>query len=598
MTVRTLHRDDPALTEKVSPTPPGAEEAGTPRNTSSSRNGVSVAVVVGVAVAVAVAVGYGIALRLWLLFHLPLFGDEAVAGLMARQINSGHLSVFYWGQSYGGVEPYLAALLQRLGGSSPLALNVTATVLSAAAAVLVGAIVSVAGANRRVAVLAGAAAWVFPYVIVWNSVRELGFRYATLCFGLTALLCCARAQRQRARLVTFAVLGLAVGLGWWASPEVLYFALPCLILLVGWWRRAEVPPMRTRTRILESKAGLVAIAIVGALIGSAPWWYSNLRSGFASLKKSSFPAGGHVDYVGRLGVFFHDTLPMELGVRSVPGGAWTGGTVVGVFVLVVLLAIVVLSVIRAVMLVRLQPTNLVPIALAVGVVTYPFLMAAVSATSYWVDGRYGLYESFMIVPLVAVTLPTWTLRTEGRRGAHVAPTDTTHDRERSRDVRVAVAGLIVLAVTALTVGTAHAGSVPTAPDRFVQGWSNPNAAMTNVVDAMRAQHISDAFASYWTAYDLELVGDGKVTVSPSVVDVDRWPALQEQVKASSDPAWLFFAPSQVAAATNLFSNPEPGPGGDTEQAFEAQLRQQSIPYRVVHLGPLDAVVPDRKLIEP
>jgi hypothetical protein len=222
----------------------------------------------------------------------------------------------------------------------------------------------------------------------------------------------------------------------------------------------------------------------------------------------------------------------------------------------------------------------------------------VSATSYWVDGRYGLYESFMIVPLVALTLPTWARRTEGRRGAHVSPADSTHHSDRSREARVAVAGIFVLAVTALTVGTAHAGSVPSAPDRFVQGWSNPNAAMSTVVDAMRAQHISDAFASYWTAYDLELVGDGQVTVSPSVVDVDRWPALQEQVKASSDPAWLFFAPGQVAAATNLFSNPEPGPGADTEQAFEAQLRQQAIPYRVVHLGLLNAVVPERKVIEP
>jgi predicted membrane-bound mannosyltransferase len=80
------------------------------------------------AVVVAIAVCYGIALRLWLLFHLPLFGDEAVVGLMAKRINGGHLSVFYWGQSYGGAEPYLAALLLRVGGSSSVSLNLTAAV--------------------------------------------------------------------------------------------------------------------------------------------------------------------------------------------------------------------------------------------------------------------------------------------------------------------------------------------------------------------------------------------------------------------------------------------------------------------------------------
>ncbi len=64
------------------------------------------------------AIAYGAVLRLWLLVHLPLFGDEAVVGLMARQIDAGHFTAFYWGQFYGGVEPYPAALALRLGGTA------------------------------------------------------------------------------------------------------------------------------------------------------------------------------------------------------------------------------------------------------------------------------------------------------------------------------------------------------------------------------------------------------------------------------------------------------------------------------------------------
>ncbi len=40
--------------------------------------------------------------------------------------------------------------------------------------------------------------WVWPYAAIWNSVREIGFRGATLCCGLVLVLCALRVHQHRA----------------------------------------------------------------------------------------------------------------------------------------------------------------------------------------------------------------------------------------------------------------------------------------------------------------------------------------------------------------------------------------------------------------
>ena len=79
---------------------------------------------------VAACVVVGAALRAWCLFHHPITSDEAIAGLMAQQALHGHFSAFYWGQSYGGVEPYLIAFQYRVFGFTPSLLGGVATVLA------------------------------------------------------------------------------------------------------------------------------------------------------------------------------------------------------------------------------------------------------------------------------------------------------------------------------------------------------------------------------------------------------------------------------------------------------------------------------------
>ena len=50
--------------------------------------------------------------------QLPIWGDEAIVGIMARAIDGGHFTAFYWGQHYGGLESYLVAASLKIGGAA------------------------------------------------------------------------------------------------------------------------------------------------------------------------------------------------------------------------------------------------------------------------------------------------------------------------------------------------------------------------------------------------------------------------------------------------------------------------------------------------
>jgi hypothetical protein len=567
----------------------------------SARPGVRVRPAAVVVAAVSgIAILYGLLLHLWLLVHLPIWGDEAIVGVMARAIDAGHFTAFYPGQHYGGLEPYLVALALKVGGGGEPALNGAPAALAAVSAVLVSGLVAVVSRDRLLALAAGAAVWVWPYVVVWQSVREGGFREATLCCGLVALLCCVRACGAGAGPPTFAVLGVALGLGWWASPEIAYFVLPCFVLLVGWWRSAGGSKAVSGGEGAPSQWASLGMLVAGGILGSLPWWYANAHTGFASLKAGGLVNNGGMTYGAKLSTFFHGMLPLQLGLRSVLSGAWLGGPAVGKTLYAAMLVVGLAAIGRAAWLfVRAPARRLVPIAIAAGVVAYPFVYAAFPGTGYWIDGRYGIYFPALAVALLAAVIPSPLAAARGessesRAGRHAGAPLLLGWRGLSRTL----AALGVAVALCLTVAGAHAAGVPASPS-FFTGWRAGDDAMLQVVDAMRAQHITHAYGDYWTAYDLDFLSGGQPLVSPNpLLDVVRAPALARDVAASNDPAWLFFPPGRTVEAEAEFGNPQAGPGPYTEQTFEARLRQIGVGYRVAKLGILDAVIPDRRVVAP
>ena len=147
-----------------------------------------------------------------------------------------------------------------------------------------------------------------------------------------------RVHRRRAGPWTFLLLGVVLGLGWWASPEIVYFVPPCLVLLGA------------SLRAVFGRVSAVGLIVLGVVVGSVPWWYVNVRTGFVSLQHGSLPANGGITYSTKLSVFFHDMLPLQLGLRTVASGDWIGGTAFGVTLYVVVLVILAAAVVRAVVL--------------------------------------------------------------------------------------------------------------------------------------------------------------------------------------------------------------------------------------------------------
>lgn len=539
--------------------------------------------VVAVFVVAALAVVYGVVLRVWLLVELPIWGDEAIVGIMARAIDGGHVTAFYLGQHYGGLEPYLVALGLKVGGGGEPALNGTPALLCALGAILVGAVTFAATRSRPLAFAATGAVWVWPYVVVWQSVREGGFREATLCCGFAALLCCVRVYRRRGGPGTFFLLGGSLGLGWWASPEIGYFALSCLVLFLAWWWAASRPLAAGDGAQENEPSRLAALALVigGGLVGSLPWLYANAHTGFASLKSSSLPANGGATYGERLSVFFHYMLPLQLGVRTIGSGEWVGGSAVGKLLYAVVLILIAAACVRALWVAVGQRTALVPASLAVGVVAYPFLYAAAPGTAYWQDGRYGIYLPALVVVLFATSLGT----------LHAKRPLLDRERPSVAGGALVLAAVGVMGALCLTVAGARTAGVPAS---FFTSWRQGDASIEQVVHALRQHHITHAYGDYWTAYDLDFLSGGSPAVSPSRLDTVRSTGIAAEVASSKDPAWLFFAPDEAARAAAAFGNPQPGPGPYTEQSFEAHLKALGIGYKVVKLGVLDAVVPTRR----
>jgi hypothetical protein len=543
-------------------------------------------------VVLGVVVAYGFVLRAWLVAHSPLTSDQAVVGLMARAAMAGHFSTFYWGQAYGGAEPYVAIPFVWATHGSPFALDATAAFCWAVAALVLGAAVALVTGRRFLGAAAGTLAWVWPYAVVWNSLRESGFRALNVVCGLVMVYAAVRIHRGGSRWGNGAMLGLAVGVGWWSSPEIAYFAVPTAVVLAASWERAFARGARWSR---PWRPGPVLLACGAAVLGALPWLVTNVGSSFASLRPSSLPTYHGIGYAGRLSVFFRAMLPVQLGVRSVPGGRWAVGPVAGPVLYGLLVAVLVASLVRAVVRGRQGRAAAPVMGAACGVIAFPFLYAAVPSSGYWFDGRYGVALPALVILTVAVA---WVGVPE-RGDESARPRRARRMRRRAiGPTGVAVACLSVLAGAVLTVATAQASGVPDRPGAFFSGWSDPEQPAQTVVNDLLAHGIHDAYGDYWVAYVLDDLASGHLVVSPSYLDVRRWPAATAAVRRAPHQAWLFVAPGHGLAANLAFGNPEPGPGGYSETVFKWLLAEQGVGFRVVHLGVLDAVVPDRRVTLP
>jgi len=436
-------------------------------------------------VLVAVLVVAGVAFRLWFVAS-PLGlvdGDEAVVGLMARRMLDGSFEAFFWGQEYGGTqEAALVAALLALGLPGRWAMELVPIGLHAGAAVLVWRLGLRTIDRPGGAALAAGLCWAASPALLWWSTKERGFYGFTLVCGLTALLLLHRLAFSQKAWLPAVGLGSALGLGWWASPQILHFAVPGLLWLA--WR------LRRR---LGDLARHLAVATPAAVVGALPWLWANAGTGLASLE----PAADRTTFGDPLPIFFEYGLPMVLGLRAPITLAWELPAADLLYALVVVgLAVLVVA----------GPRRLGLVRFAVG--AFPLVFALLPTTYYYGEPRYLDFLWPLLALLAGAALIRLPLAAR------------------------AVALAAVLAVTANGVaGMTRLQGPPGEPFEDV----SPQDVSTLVL-ALDTLEVDRVFADYWVAYRLTWETEGRIVATPLANVRDR--RIDELVRASDDPAFV------------------------------------------------------------
>jgi 4-amino-4-deoxy-L-arabinose transferase-like glycosyltransferase len=348
-----------------------ARAVSAPRGSALAVGGGQTLAWVGIA---AGALAAGVALRVGILGSRlgAIDGDEAVAGLMSLEVLNGEFPVFFWLSYYAGtLEAYLTAPLFALFGSSVLVLKLVPLALYTAAAGVtwrVGARAFGEAAGRA----AGLLMWVWPPFFVFWTTKRSAYPTALLCATLVLLFALRLHDRPSRRDAL--LLGVAAGLGIWATPQTLFVTAPVVLWLVV-----------RRPAVLR----LAGIGTLGFLGGAAPWVAWNLTHGFKAVLPVSSVAGAETTYLGRLGDLFAIVLPEFLGLRLAYSQEWLVAAPVGA----ALAAVAVLAALVAAARAGRAGEPLLAILLA-----FPFLYAASSFTFFVDEPRYLTF----LVPVAAL----------------------------------------------------------------------------------------------------------------------------------------------------------------------------------------------------
>ncbi len=433
----------------------------------------------------------GLGVRIWLVAGRlgVIDSDEAIPALMGKWLLRGDVRIFHWGQDYGGgliALPF--AISEAIFGTNRAALGIVMLLLDAVAAVLVWRI-GTRFLTATQAAFAAFAFWLWPALFVWFGTRPQSFYVVTLVLGLCVVVCAQRAVEERTGYRDWSLAGLCAGLGWWESPNIMYFVVPTLAWLL----------LRDNGRRVRELVPRALVAIPWATAGAAPWIIFNLIHDFASFPhQPELNEGGYLDH---LHYFFVYGLPTALGLRTPFIGDWvidTGHSVLYGAVLVVL----VLALVLAIRAGWSWP--------ALALLAYPFLFALVPFGSKLAFGRFignGRYLFFLapILPLVLATV--------ARRVGVIALLATGM-------LASSVYGFVKLDEQADTIG----GAYPTEP----------------LIARLDRLGVDSVYASHWVAYRLTFETDERIIAIPDDFGIPYPPYLRH-VKQSAKPAWVYVA---------------------------------------------------------
>ncbi|HEV8191179.1 MAG TPA: hypothetical protein VGP82_06805, partial [Ktedonobacterales bacterium] len=249
-----------------------------------------------------------------------LDSDEAIIGLMARHILQGERPIFFWGQDYmGAFQAYFVAPIFAIFGSSiaTLHLSILLLVLGFLAAMY---LVARGAYGPAVGILTVAWLAIGPALSLVRELGTIGGYQEMLLFSALIFLGVwdrlrqpdplPRNRREWLRgLVTYAAVGLCLGIGLWSDLLIAPVLLMAVLALVA-----------ARRRELLSRAGLVLLFTF--LLGVWPFLSFNIQHPNASYKQitqqshlpgqtTPFPPLDH--WVTQIGATLSVGMPTVLG---------------------------------------------------------------------------------------------------------------------------------------------------------------------------------------------------------------------------------------------------------------------------------------------
>ena len=424
--------------------------------------------------------------------------DEAVTGIMARNILHGHNYSFYPGQSYGGtLEPYLQTLsylVFRLP-QNPLTLRLALVFLGMVTCYLTWLCALRIVPDPRVALVAPAVFAVGPWFNVLGGSTALGFYVAGTAMATGAVYCALRVTDPGVRpLWWIAALGFCSGLALWQTVTTAVLVVPALM-----WAGPTV---------VRSRRSAVTWAVAG-LAGSLPAWVQLVSSGHVPLPGSPPERTSMLTRVVRLvGPEFREFIGVSYPHDH--GGAPRAVQFAAVAILATAYLLALVRRRRRVAAVMTSDrTNRRPVDILLLAPVVLVVMFACSSSAWYTGTPRYLFPAY---PLFAIALAAMASAVPGRAGSRL------------------LAVSIVAATAALSVNYFRgAVETPTTNDRI--------AAYRLVVADLRSHGETRVYADYWTAMPLRYVAGGSIDVGVFHGAI-RFTAMQNRVAASADPVYL------------------------------------------------------------
>jgi len=500
------------------------------------------------AVLLAVAVAGCVAIRAVALVSTigRLDADEAVTGIMARDILHGQWFSYLAGSNYmGALEQYLQAAVLWVLPSTPTTLRLVQVALCGVTCLLVGLL------GRRVTgspwggVLAASIYAAGPYYNLYKGIHSHGSYDAAQVIGVVALLVALRLDPAAPRSRWLAAgLGLCLGLGLWESTLTLFLIVPAVL-----WALASA-----RGSIVR----VLPFGIAGVLIGYAPAIAYQLRHGWTPPWAQGNGASTG-SYGSKLGGLLHPVLGMFLGVLRPFSGAPALGWLPEALVLVAGLGLLAAGIaVRwrgLVDLVRLHTAERAPIDLVfAGFVLFAVLYGFSAFTVYTREPRY----LFILYPLLALGLSWGVLRLPRR-------------------VAGAVGVALVAAILGMSIVTMRTADARGETTGHVDRLPIRTQDMPAVAAALEARGVHALYANYWLAYPIAFASNGAIDVV-GTPGVSRFPAMAAAVARDPDPAYA--APV--------------GPPADRLQAAIAASGARATRIDVRSIAIFDHVTPPRR----